>query len=66
MAEDEDLRVRGFSFFEVTLGPGALRSFSRSTVYEDRVAPVARSTNIAWSRDVDEIVGTHSSPVTSN
>jgi Integrase core domain len=36
------------------------RSFSGSTAYEDRLAPVARSTNIAWSRDMDEIVGTHS------
>jgi Integrase core domain. len=29
-----------------------------STAYEDRLASVARSTNIAWSRDMDEIVGT--------
>ena len=29
------------------------RSFSGSTAYEDRLASVARSTNIAWSRDVD-------------
>jgi hypothetical protein len=32
-----------------------------STASEDRLASVARSTNIAWSRDVDEIVGTHRS-----
>jgi hypothetical protein len=37
------------------------RSFSGSTAYEDRLAPVARSTNIAWSRGVDQIVGTHKS-----
>ena len=31
-----------------------------STASEDRLASVASSTNIAWSRDVDEVSGTHS------
>jgi hypothetical protein len=30
-----------------------------STASEDKLVPVARSANIAWSRDVDEVFGTH-------
>jgi hypothetical protein len=42
------------------LKPLPNRSIFSSTAYEDRLAPVARSTNIAWSRDVDKVFGTHS------
>ncbi len=27
--------------------------------WNGKLAPVARSANIAWSRDVDEVFGTH-------
>ena len=37
------------------LKPLPHRSFSSSTAYEDRLASLARSANIAWSRDVDEV-----------
>ena len=39
-----------------------LRSFSSSTGHEGALASAALSMNIAWSRDLDEIVGTHSAP----
>ena len=29
------------------------------TASEDGLAPVARSTNLAWPHDVDEVFGTH-------
>src|SRR5438034_6717715 len=34
-------------------------SILSSTGSEDRIALMARSTNTAWSRDVDEVFGTH-------
>jgi putative transposase len=36
-------------------------SISTSTASEDRLASAARSTNIAWSHDADEVLGTHRS-----
>jgi hypothetical protein len=36
------------------------RSILSSTASEDRLASAPRSTNISWSRDVDEVSGTHS------
>src|ERR1022692_1994037 len=35
------------------------RSILSSTASEDTLAPVAWSTNIAWSHDLDEVFGTH-------
>jgi putative transposase len=42
------------------LNPYPNRSILSSTASEDRLASVARSTNIAWSRDMDDVFGTHS------
>jgi hypothetical protein len=36
------------------------QSILSSTVSEDTLASAAWSTNIAWSHDVDEVLGTHS------